>query len=76
MHGREVPLDHVHTVRVVGAHAVVLLQVDRVLRHPEWVGHVGLHPLHPLHTLGAGEPGGNRGVTMDLQGQGVQSRNI
>merc|ERR1719195_764878 len=54
MHGREVLLHHAHTSLVllgVIVHAVVLLEVQGVLGHPERVGHVGLHPLHPLHTL-------------------------
>ena len=61
VHGREVLLDHAHTALVllgVIVHAVVLLEVESVLGHPQRVGHVGLHPLHPLHALLAGELSG------------------
>ena len=61
VHGREVLLDHAHTPLVllgVIVHAVVLLEVESVLGHPQRVGHVGLHPLHPLHALLAGELSG------------------
>ena len=58
VHGREVLLHHAHTPLVllgVIVHAVVLLEVEGVLGHPQRVGHVGLDPLHPLHALVAGE---------------------
>ena len=35
----------------------VLLKVESVLGHPEWVPHVGLDKLHPLDTLVTSEPG-------------------
>ena len=35
----------------------VLLKIESVLGHPEWVPHVGLDKLHPLDTLVTCEPG-------------------
>ena len=53
MHGGEVIPHEVHTL-VRFALTEGLLEVERVLRHPERVGHVGGHQVQPRHTLGAG----------------------
>merc|ERR1712045_269598 len=55
VHGREVSLHQLHAPLVVVADAEVLLEVEGVLCHPEWVSHVGLDPLHALDTLLAGD---------------------
>ena len=54
-HGGEVESDQVHTLggeRLAGTE--VLLEVERVLRHPHGVSQVSSHPLQALHALRAG----------------------
>ena len=53
-HGREVLSDQLYTLggQRLGRTEVVL-QVERVLRHPEWVSQISAHPLQSLNTLGA-----------------------
>merc|ERR1719323_405830 len=55
MHQWEVSLDHLVTsVRMLLGHAVVQLQVDCVLGHPQGVSHVGTNQFKALDTLFTG----------------------